>query len=395
MKRNNKTLVLSLLIFNYLNMQAQIDFTQYVKKIYEGKESTALSIYDTNPESPDGNFLSFVRYDKITEGGHFGPVVKADLMIKNKSTGENRQIYKVWCNNHNGSNAIWVNDSLIAFQVTHLKDFVIYNVMSNKVLYGPVNGELGHKSFGNILFYSVCNSRLRVLDKSREPYPARKEGLYSINCINGERKKIVKKSEIINAFIKQNPQIIENEVAILHVEPNPDNSRILFDFRYVKDIKDGTEELQGLVRADGSSITWVKERPMHVVWFDISDMFGVDTKDTEKKIYRYDLNGNQIEMLGGTSTHVGGSPDRYWYIGESGYYEPEKDGFTRVYLYKRGEKEPFALLSEWDNSKITWKWVAHVNPSFSKDGKRAYFIRALNDKDKFEAVYIDLWELIY
>lgn len=390
MKRNYKTFLLSLLLFSYLNLYSQIDFTQYVKKIYEGEESTALSIYDANPESPDGKFVSFVRYDKIAEGGHSGPVVQADIMIKNNITGESWQIYKVWCNNHNGANALWINDSLITFQVNHLKDFVIYNVLSNKLLFKPINGELGHKSFGNILFYSICNSRLRTLDKTRKPYPAKKEGLFTINCINGEKKRVVKKTDIIDALIKQNPEITGEGAAILHVEPNADNSSILFDYRYVKDIKEGTEEMQGFVNADGSSIRWVKERPMHVVWFDNSNMFGVDTKDTEKKIYRYDLFGKKVELLGGTSTHVGGSPDRDWYIGESGYYGPEKDGFTRVYLYKRGKKEPFALLSEWSNSKITWKWVAHVNPSFSEDGHRAYFIRASNDKDKYDAVYIDL-----
>jgi hypothetical protein len=187
--------------------------------------------------------------------------------------------------------------------------------------------------------------------------------------------------------------VTANEAKILHIEPNPTNDKIMFDYRHQSHSNEGWEELHGFMYADGSSIRWVKERPMHVVWFDNITMFGVDTTDPEKKIFRYDLYGKKLEMLGGTSTHVGTSPDREWYIGESAYYQPEEDGFTRVYLYKRGEKEPYALLAEWKNTKITWNWVAHVNPSFSADGKRTYFNRASSTEDKFEAVSINLADL--
>ena len=54
------------------------------------------------------------------------------------------------------------------------------------------------------------------------------------------------------------------------------------------------------------------------------------------------------------------------------------------------DTNPERILSAWKNEKITWWWVAHVNPSFSADGKRLYFIRAVEGQDKFEAVYINL-----
>ena len=390
MTTTNKLAILCLFLSSYLSVHSQIDYIEYVKPVYIGKESTALSIYDANPESPNGEHICFIKYPNIVQGGHSGPTVNADVMIKNRKTGKTRRIYEVWSTNHNGANAIWINDSLISFQVNHLKDFVVYNINSDQSVFGLVKGELGHKSFGNILIFTICNSRLMALDKTRSPYDSEYEGIYSLNCITGEKTQIVKKNDIIQAFISQNPNVTKNEAQILHVEPSPLNDKILFDFRHerVYPNKHG-ESLQGFVYADGSGIRWIKERPMHVVWFNNNSMFGVDTKDPEKKIYQYDLYGKKLEMLGGTSTHVGASPDRDWYIGESAYYKPEEDGFTRVYLYKRGEKKPYALLAEWNNTKITWKWVAHVNPSFSSDGKRAYFIRASNSEDKFEAVFIN------
>lgn len=371
-----------------LESKAQVNLLNKVVPVYDGKESTALSIFDTNPESPDGKNLCFIRYSTIVHGGHGGPVVNADVMIKNISSGKTRKIYDVNTTNHNGVNAIWVNDSIVAFQVNHLKDFAVYNISSGKSMFGLVNGELGHKSFNNTIYYTVCNIRLRSLDSTRTKYNTIDEGIYRLNCLTGEKKQFVTKGDIVKAFIAQNHEITGNRATILHVEPNPKGDKVLFDYRHRKSAGGG--ELQGFVNADGTGIRWIPVRPMHVVWFDNNSMFGVDTFDPEKKIYRFDLQGNKMEMLGGTSTHVGSSPDRNWYVGESAYYSPEKDGFTRVYLYKRGVVKPVALLSEWNNSKITWTWVAHVNPSFSSDGKRVYFIRALNNEDKFEAVCLDL-----
>ncbi|MEM1136668.1 MAG: hypothetical protein AAGI07_12595 [Bacteroidota bacterium] len=67
---------------------AQLDLSKYVKPVYEGVESTALSIFDTNPESPDGKYLAFLKYNKIVQGGHSGSPVGAYLMIKNRKTKE-------------------------------------------------------------------------------------------------------------------------------------------------------------------------------------------------------------------------------------------------------------------------------------------------------------------
>jgi hypothetical protein len=369
---------------------AQRDYSKYIEPVYTGIESTALSIYDTNPESPDGNSICFVKYPEIVQGGHLGMPVKAHVMLKNRTTGTTRMIFEVSCNNHNGVNALWINNDLLAFQVNDFKDFVVYNIHSERSVFGLMQGEIGHKSYSNLLFYSVCNARLLTYDKTRAPYQSAREGIYSLNCMTGETTQVVRQEDIIKAFAAQNPKVSKNVTNILHVEPNPQNNKIMFDYRYRSDATQAWTSLHGFVYANGTGIRWIKERPMHVVWFDDTSMLGVATEDPEHKIFRYDLHGSKLEMLGGTSTHVGASPNREWYVGESAFYKPEEDGFTRVYLYKRGAQKPYALLSEWKNTKITWTWVAHVNPSFSADGKRLYFVRASNNEDRYEAVSINL-----
>ena len=382
-----------LLLAQCASAEAVMDCSKHVRPVHECEESTAISIYDTNPESPDGKHICFIKYSGIVRDGHTGAPVRTDVMIKNRETEQSRKIYEASCNNHNGVNAIWINDSLLAFQVGMFKDFVIYDINTNKSVFGLIDGELGHKSFGNILFFSICNSRRQTIDSSLPPLPQEREGIHMMDCLTGKTTLVAAKADIIGAFASQNPAVPETEAKILHVEPNPANDKIMFDYRYPLPADGGWESIHGFVFADGTGIRWVKERPMHVVWFDNADMFGVDTGDPEKNIYRYDLSGNRLELLGGRSTHVGASPDRQWYIGESSFYEPEEDGFTRVHLYKRGLKTPFARLAEWKNAKVTWTWVAHANPSFSADGKRAYFIRALDGQDKFEAVTINLGEI--
>jgi hypothetical protein len=376
-----------------VHAEAMFDYSKHVRPVHQCNQSTAISIYDTSPESPDGKHICFIKYSEVVRDGHRGVPVMTDVMIQNRETGQTRKIYQASCNNHNGVNAIWINNSLIAFQVGMFKDFVLWDINTNKSVFGLIEGELGHKSFGNILYFSICNSRRLTIDDTRTPLVPEREGIHRLDCLTGEITRVVGKAELIEAFAAQNPTVPKTEAKILHVESNPANDKIMFDYRYPLPADKGWESIHGFVFANGIGIRWVKERPMHAVWFDDTDMFGVDTHDPEKNFYRYDLLGKKLEMLGGRSTHVGASPDRQWYIGESAFYEPEQDGFTRVYLYKRGRKEPYALLAEWQNAKITWTWVAHVNPSYSSDGDRAYFIRASDQEDKFEAVMINFAEI--
>lgn len=389
-RRIVKEIILGLIFLNIYFLYGQLDYSWSSEPIYQGAESTALSIYDTNPESPDGKYICFTKYPEIAKGGHLAKPVEAQLMLKNRVSGKISKIFDVKCNNHNGVNAVWINDSLLAFQVTDFKEFVVYNIATNQIEFGPIEGELPHKSFGSTLYFSLNNARLLVLDPTRAPYDKDCEGIYALDVINGKINLVAKLEDITSEFMAQNPKVNSNEIKILHLEPNPSNDKLMFDFRYRNKTDQSWVSLHGFMYTDGTGTREVKERPMHVVWFDNNSMFGVDTKDIGFNIVRYDLYGKKIEVLGGTSTHVGVSPNRKWYVGEGGFYKPEKDGFTRVYLYKKGIKKPYALLAEWKNKKITWDWVAHVNPSFSSDGKRVYFIRASNTEDRFEAVYVDL-----
>lgn len=367
------------------------DFAPFVQPLYNGEESTALSIFDTNPESPDGKHVILVRYKKIVQGGHEGPEVMAELMVKNRITHVLKKITDVEVTNHNGSNAFWLNNTLLATQVEHLQSFEVFDVATGQSVFGKIEGELGHKASSGKIFFSRCNGRKLANHPNRKPYTSSEEGIWCLHSSNGALQKIVSKTTIIDAFTAQNPNITGNDVQLLHVDPNTKGDKILFDYRHKKVPASARhEQLQGFVEANGNNSRWIPKRPMHVVWYDNATMMGVDTEDPEKKVFKYDLYGKELALLAGPACHLGAAPNRQWYAGEGGYYKPEPDGFTRVYLYEKGNPTPIGLLASWKNAKITWTWVAHVNPSFSADNKRLYFIRAVENQEKFEAVFVDL-----
>ena len=72
-----------ILTIGFSGLSAQTDLSKWVNPVYDGEESTALSIFDTNPESPDGKYLAFIKYKEIVKGGHAGPPTEAFLMVKN------------------------------------------------------------------------------------------------------------------------------------------------------------------------------------------------------------------------------------------------------------------------------------------------------------------------
>jgi len=156
---------------------AQRDLSPWIKSVYQEEGSTALSIFDTNPESPNGEKVAFVYYPEIVQAGHQGPEVEAIVMVKNRKSNQVKEICKTWVTNHNGSNAFWVNDSLLATQVAHQKTFEVFDIVSGRSLFGKIEGELGHKVTGNCIFFSRCNSRRMARHPERIPYPKKEEGL--------------------------------------------------------------------------------------------------------------------------------------------------------------------------------------------------------------------------
>lgn len=208
----------------------QLDLREQVKSVMPGAMATGLSVYDTNPESPDGKYLCFVSYPVVIRGGYEADPVNVEVMIMNRLAGKTKKVAIAKANNHNGVNALWVDSITLAFQINQ-SAFEVYHVVTGKKLYGPVKGELGHKSFGNNIYFSRCRERSKEAGFSEA-----EEGVFVLNTRSGIIREMVSKEEILNAFLYQNSSIYNSGITILHIEPSPDETKVFFDFRHFRPV---------------------------------------------------------------------------------------------------------------------------------------------------------------
>ena len=342
-----------------------------------------MSIYNTSPESPDGKRFCYVSYNILSKGN--SDFVKARVMLQERATGKEKVLREVLASNHDGANAIWIDDTTIAFQTESML-FEVVNAATGKLLFGSIIGGLPHRSYGGIIYFS----RDRIST-------TRKYSIWKLDTKTGKTEMIVSTDEICNEVMKQNPSIRRDysSVQIIHVDPNPSNTRIAFDLRFYYSNREGYDAYHVHMKSNGTDITVLKERPMHALWYDDDSFFGVCVKnDPRNRVYRYNLVGDRLELLAGTSTHVGMSPDRQWFASESGYYRADPDGYTRVYLYRSGNETPVALLSEWKNDRVVWEWRAHVSTAFSDDGERLYFVEGDSDFDTVRVRVVNMKDIV-
>jgi len=366
------------------NSRPPLDLRHCAKPVYQGRESTCLSIYGTSPENPSGTKLCFMLYPQIARGRHSGPVIWATVCIKDLDSGDVTELADAEVTNHNGATAIWAGDHLLAFQKTYFNAFEVYDTRTGKLVHQG-RGELGHRCTTGTIPYTVCNHRLHWYDPGAEAVPAVGEGIHTLNPKTGEHTQIISLPDILEAIRDRHPTISTSDVDALHIDPSPSGDKFLFDYRSKPvEGKEGGK-YQGYVNADGTDCRLLPVRCIHTLWFDNDTYYGPKDGDTA----RYDFQGKKVEVLGGTSIHTGMTPNGAWYGGDRRGGDGETNGEACVYLFRRGGMEPVALVGKWGYSQVTWDWVAHPNPAFSCDGRRFYFTRATGN-DRFEACSFDM-----
>jgi hypothetical protein len=133
-------------------------------------------------------------------------------------------------------------------------------------------------------------------------------------------------------------------------------------------------------RPDFTDVVFFGKKPMHFNWYDDhQSIFGNDRAvqdglENDNSIRRWTRDGKWIETLAGAATHNTMSPDKRFFAGESWY---NTDPF--LYLYRKGSTKVTATIMSHCFQSVTWEMRAHVNPSFSRNGKRLYYNRATSD----------------
>ena len=341
--------------------------------IYDGPESTALSIYGTSPESPDGQRICYVRYRELS-GRDWQSRADAELWVCDRDLTNHRKLFAVNVHNHNGANAMWIDNARVAFESA--SGIHVLNVDTGEVVRGPIAGHIGNDAHDHKMLFAPgggAGTNSAVSER----------GIYELDCDTGKIRQIISSAKIAEFLTEKLGEEYTPRIGLAHLQFSPDGRRISFRL--------GRRRV-ATVRSDGTGLTiFPGEKPMHFLWYDSNTFMGADFgvrdgKPNNHEYRRWTPDGRFTETLAGPITHGAASPDRQWYAGESTSYDGKP---IRLVLYRRGRTQPMATLMEHSFDYVTWQLRAHVNPSFSRDGKRVYFLQAVSN-EKFRAVYVDM-----
>lgn len=335
------------------------------RKIPLSDATSAWGYYGVTPESPDGKRLCYALYPEPIDLARKEryPVYPAELWVCNMDGTGHRMLFRGRGSVHNGLEQSWVDDKRIVF-ASEGATYVI-NVETGRIDFGPFKGFIpAHFAMGGkVLMYPGGDS-------------SKQQGLYELDTATG-------KMRLVLPYTKD----------ICHVQYSPNGRKALFT-------TDGNTHLV-VANLDGSGIKVLPgKKPMHFQWFDDQSFFGyaqkgvvgVDLKKHRKyELYLWDLDGKIIEHLAGHGCHGAGRVDGKYFAGES-WYDSNPIVFR---LYSRGQRKPLAEIFSHRFAHVTWRDGGrhHVNPSFSRDGMRLYYKKAVS-KNTSHAFCYDLTGLV-
>lgn len=352
--------------------QNSVKFKEH--QVGRGGASTIFSYYNTTPESPDGKTIMYIRCEKEPEPGKTR--VPAALWICNRDLEQHRKITALTgISVHDGAEAQWVDNDRIAL-FDHLKVRII-NIHSGKDLLDKKlpAAEMGHDSFNGKILFSICEDKV-----PGEP------AIYELDCNTLQVRTVLKLKELallpIPSYMDKDSLYPLMKWQLSHLQYSPDGEKICF--RIELGPKDNNI-LLGICNVDGSGVkAWMK--PLHFLWYDNNSLIGHLSNEPDGKrpdpyerrysLTRWDPDGNIVQqMMAPRGNHLAISPDRKYFVSES-FYQTNP---VVVTLYSGEGKAPVEI-GHFDPLDITWKKKFHVNPSFSRDGKRVYYSRPLNEK---------------
>lgn len=343
-----------------------------IRKLSSGDGASSLGYYNTCPESPDGKRVVYVRF--VNPPTSARAAAPAELFVCDTGSEKHRKLADVTVLVHNSAMAQWIDNRRVVYQTGGRNGGVcVVDVDSGKTMLGPVRGELGH---------SVVKNEFLLAPRPQNGELA-KAGLVGINFDTGAERMILSLGSL-SRFKDDFPNLGDPAKWIAqHGMFSPNGERVA-----VRILAGNGDDALVIAGRDGSGFYVLPgKKPLHQLWFDDETLWGVDTGDHQVK--RWDLKGNSVETMAGEGCHIGISPDYRWIAAET-YYGSNP---IVLRLYRRGEMKPVATIFSHRYPNAVWELQNHVNPAFSRDGKRLYFNLAISD-DKSQAWVADISSLL-
>ncbi len=358
-----------------------------IRKISEGEYSTLLGMNGGTVESPAARRIVYARKTDLEKN-------ETEIWVCDRNLENHRKIFDVNCGNHNGPSASFITENLIVFRdsVNNLPVFRIMDIDTGEVKY-EICAKESHCAESGKYPFSVSRE---FIGKNPDYPEIDKCGIYILDVMSGKITLIVSEQDILSMVREHGLTPNEYTASVSHVQLNPSADSVMM--RLGVDDCPVFGALGCIDLATGKAHV-IPDKPVHQLWFDDDTYMATRQFNQGKRIEmetsyiaRFSKDGEELEILGGISNHMDGSADRQWFAGDRCY----PDYAANVYLYRRGNKTPAAVLEIPHDEYITWKLQVHPNPSFSCDGKRLYFNRICKDGDKYktEAVFADISDIV-
>ncbi len=324
----------------------------------EGLDST-FSYYNTSPESPDGNLISYVVI--LDEQNDRYQRLNGELWVCNTSLLEHRKVTDL--NDfisHNGVNAQWIdNNSILYFDEGQVK---AVNLNGEQIISPFEAFSLGHEPFGDKFLYSKISEETNLYT------------IYEFDISSNTHRLVADASAfngILNVYSFSELRPIWDR-RIRHLKYSPDGTKIAFRL----DMGDEGETDNHLVTMtmNGEDIQFFGPKPMHFAWYDNETIMGHDNQiddgmPNNKSTRRWTREGEFMETIAGPGNHLSSNEDRSLFATESWYGENP----VILKAYKRGQTNPFWQETVSSDNFSVWELGNHINPAFSRNGKRLYY----------------------
>lgn len=346
-------------------------------QVGRGGASTIFSFYNTSPESPDGSSIAYVRCIGEPSGDSDEILTPAELWVCDRNLKKHRKVTKIaGTAAHNGVEAQWVdNDRIAIFDSGQVRLIDIHtgeDLLKNKI---EADG-LGHNPFHNKILYSIYK------DDGRG-----EQGIYELDCNTQQPHLILSITDCAQVklpdFLQKKDIEPFSHWRALHSQYSPDGKKIAFRL----DVGPSPQaQLLGICNVDGSGLK-VMNKALHFIWYDNKSLIGhirfdkngrrPENPEKRFSLTRRDLDGNVMqEMMTPLGNHLAMSPDRRFFVSETFY----KTNPVVLRLYTAGQPGKTVEIANFDPYQVTWDRRFHTNPAFSRDGKRVYYSRPLNEK---------------